>query len=195
MDLQTQKIFDGDVDIDVADRDEILSGLRHVDASIIKDVKRKHNVGVYFQSIPYNPLDNLSNIDYKEAEEMGYQKIDILNNSIYENVKSEEHLEQLVNTEPTWELFEHKAIVEKLFHIGNYASLVTRLKPKNVEELAMILAIIRPAKAHLQKENWDRIKQEVWKNVDEGYAFKRSHSYSYSVAIVVQLNLMLEGTV
>ena len=41
-----------DVDIDVYDRDELLSGLRHVVASMKKDgVDVKHNTGVYFQSM------------------------------------------------------------------------------------------------------------------------------------------------
>lgn len=187
------KKFTGDVDIDVANRDEILSGLRHVGASVIKDdVKRKHNVGVYFQSIPNDPTTNLSNVDYKDAESLGYQKIDILNNTIYEGIKSEEHLDRLVAAEPVWELFEHKAVVEKLFHISKYNDLVARLKPKSIEDLAMILAIIRPAKAHLRDKSWEKIKAEVWLDTNEGYAFKRSHSYSYAMAIIVQLNLQVE---
>jgi hypothetical protein len=58
----------------------------------------------------------------------------------------------------------------------------------------MMLAIMRPAKAHLQKESWDKIRREVWiKNAgEEKYQFKRAHGISYALAIVVDLNLLIE---
>jgi len=81
---------DTDVDIDVYDRDELLKGLRHVVASMKKDGEDvKHNTGVYFQPMPRNPLTNLATINYEEAEDLGYMKIDFLNNSVYKGVKDE----------------------------------------------------------------------------------------------------------
>jgi hypothetical protein len=57
----------------------------------------------------------------------------------------------------------------------------------------MILAIIRPSKAYLQNSSWERIKEEVWeKNDADGYAFKRCHAISYSLVIIVNLNLLIE---
>jgi hypothetical protein len=63
-----------------------------------------------------------------------------------------------------------------------------------VEDLAMILAIIRPSKAHLQQSGWDAIRKEVWvKHAgDESYQFKRGHGIAYALAIVVNLNLLIE---
>ena len=183
-----------DVDIDVFDRDDLLKKLRHVTASMVKDgAPVKHNTGVYFQPMPCNPLTGLATIDYERAEELGYMKIDFLNNSVYKGVEDENHLVQLANAEPMWSMLDDEQIVEKLFHIGNYADLVKEMQPRNVEQLAMLLAIIRPGKAHLRGEDWDTVAESVWdKPDDSSYYFKKSHSFGYAMAIVVQMNLMVE---
>ena len=183
-----------DVDIDLYDRDELLKGLRHIVASMKKDGETvKHNTGVYFQPIPYNPITGLATIDYEKAEALGYMKIDFLNNSVYKGVKNEQHLVELANSEPMWDMLNDEQIVEKLFHIGNYADLVKEMKPRSIEELAMLLAIIRPGKAHLRGKSWDEVRDEVWETPTDGsYYFKKSHSFGYAMAIVVQMNLMVE---
>ena len=82
-----------DIDIDTGDRDKLLCLFKHNRASI-KDNNgfKKHNTGVYFTDIPMNPIDNLSAIEYEEAEDRGYIKVDILNVSLYKDIKNEEHL-------------------------------------------------------------------------------------------------------
>lgn len=185
-----------DIDIDVANRDLVLSKLNYVNAAMERDgTLTKHNSGVYFQDIPRNPYDNVSTIHYDEAEKLGYTKIDLLNNSLYTNVKSEAHLLELMNKEPMWELLQYQEIVEQLHHLNKYHRLLTKLKPDSVDKIAMILAIIRPAKAHLQRCTWEQIENEVWvKDEDsDGYQFKKSHAYSYALSIVVQLNLIVES--
>ena len=55
--------IDFDVDIDMANRDNLLSVLRHVKGSIKRpDGFEKHNTGVYIQPIPHNPLTGLSTL-------------------------------------------------------------------------------------------------------------------------------------
>ena len=69
-----------DIDIDFADRTKALVLFDHVVAAIDDDgTYKKHNTGVYCTSIPYNPITGLSTIDYKQAEDRGYFKIDFLN--------------------------------------------------------------------------------------------------------------------
>lgn len=185
-----------DVDIDVFNRDKILEGLDFINAMIDRKSKHeKHPTGVYFQNIPRNPVTNISSIDYKTAGDYGYFKIDFLNVNMYEGVKNEQHLLSLINTEPNWELFQFKEITDQLFHLNGHSNLLQRFKPQSVEDLAMILAIIRPAKAYLQQESWDKIKTEVWdKTLDrDDYSFKRSHGIAYSIAIIVNLNLFIEN--
>ena len=183
-----------DIDIDFFDRTKALDILEHHIA--MRDQKGqtvKHNTGIYFQSIPYNPFTNIATIDYKAAEDRGYFKVDFLNVSMYEGVRDETHLKQLLDQEPVWNLLEHEEVVTQLFHISEHHNILKKLKPTSIEELAAVLAIIRPAKRYLLDKVWDVIRQEVWERpVDDLYFFKRSHAIAYAAAIVVQLNLICE---
>ena len=181
-----------DIDIDFADRDIILSQLNHRVAKL--DTGKKHNTGVYVTECPHNPVDNLSTIDYKTAEDRGYFKLDFLNVSIYKDVKDETHLISLMNKEPLWELLEHKDFVDQVFHVSGHSDLLKQLKPTSVEQLAATLAIIRPAKRHLANEDWKTILEEVWIKPTNGeYYFKKAHAMSYAVACVVHMNLICEN--
>ena len=185
-----------DIDIDTKNRSDLLNLIKHTPAGIVKDdVIKKHNTGVYVTDIPKDPLQGVSSIDYTEAEDRGYFKLDILNVSIYEDVKDEDHLLKLISAEPDWSLLEHKEIVEQLFHIHNHFDIVSKLKPKSVEDLAAVLAIIRPAKRNLLNESWTTIRETVWEKPQDGtYFFKKSHAVGYALAIVLQLNLLIEKT-
>ena len=183
-----------DVDIDMADRDKFLKLVDVIPASIKRDGEfEKHNTGVYFQNIPKFPLEGYSTIDHKQAEQEGWFKVDFLNNHIYKGIRDEQHLDKLIATEPVWELFKHKEVVEQLFHISNHFDILSKYPPKSLEDLAIILAIIRPGKRHLVGKTWEEIKADVWiKPDDNTYFFKKSHSYGYALAIIVQLNLICE---
>lgn len=187
--------YNFDVDIDLANRDAMISLLDCVPASLRKDDKLvKHNSGVYLQNVPCLPLDYIASLDYKEAEKDGWFKIDLLNNSVYRKIKNEEHLNSLMSHEPVWEMLESKEIVEKFSHINNHFSIVNRHKPKSVEQLAMVLSIIRPAKRYLLGKSWKNIEKEIWqKPKNEAYFFKKSHAIAYALVIVTQMNLLREN--
>ncbi len=134
-----------------------------------------------------------SHVPLTGAEDEGWFKLDILNNHVYKDIKDEQHLDKLIATDPMWELLEHKEVVEQLFHINNHFDIVKQYKPKNIDQLAMILAMIRPGKRHLVGKSWQEIEDNVWiKPQDDTYFFKKSHSYGYAIAIVAQLNLIVE---
>ena len=181
-----------DVDIDFFDRDGVLKLFKHTPASIIKDDKiEKHKTGVYFHAIPSNPINGYATLDYKKAEDRGYFKIDCLNVNIYKNVKSEQELVELMIEEPDWDMLKDPKVVENLFHLNSHYNIVSKLEPKNIEQLAAVLAIIRPAKRGLMYKDWTDILKEVWvKPTDGSYFFKKSHAVAYAHAIVVQLNLI-----
>jgi len=187
-----------DIDIDFVDRTQILDVIKHIPASIQDrdGIFKKHNTGVYCTPIPFNPLTGTANIDYKEAEQRGYFKIDFLNVSAYNGVRNEQHLIDLLNTEPLWDLLEDQMVCDQLFHINGYHNLIKELKPKTVEQLAMVLALIRPGKKHLipicKEKGFESIKDDVWTKIEDAYFFKRSHAISYASVIVVQLNLICE---
>ena len=181
-----------EVDIDFFDRDGVLKLFKHTPASIIKDNKiEKHKTGVYFHAIPSDPINGYATLDYKKAEDRGYFKIDCLNVNIYKNVKSEQELVELMIEEPDWDMLKDPKVVENLFHLNSHYNIVSKLEPKNIEQLAAVLAIIRPAKRGLMYKDWTDILKEVWvKPTDGSYFFKKSHAVAYAHAIVVQLNLI-----
>ena len=183
-----------DIDIDTGNRDKLLELMKHIPASIKdKNGLKKHNTGVYCTDIPVNPMLGISNIEYKEAEERGYFKLDILNVSIYNDVKDEKHLVELLNQEPLWDLLTEAEFSNQLFHVGEHSTLLKKLSPKSIEQLAATLAIIRPAKRHLENETWDNIMKQVWtKPKDGSYFFKKAHAVAYAHAIVVHMNLICE---
>ena len=180
-----------DIDIDFADRSIILSKLKHRIAKL--NSNKKHNTGVYFTEIPNNPVDNMSTVDHKSADSRGYFKLDFLNVSLYKAIKDENHLNTLLQKEPLWELLEHQDFVKQLFHVGEHSTILKKMKPKSVEELAMILAMIRPGKRHLLGKTWTEISETVGTRPESGeYYFKKAHAIAYAVAITVQMNLICE---
>jgi hypothetical protein len=184
-----------DIDIDFPDRQKALDLIAHIPASIHDHTGiRKHNTGVYCHSIPIDPLTGNSSIDYKEAETRGYFKIDFLNVSIYKDIKDENHLIKLLEIEPLWELLEQKEFSDLLFHLNGHHAILQKMKPKSIPQLAAVLAMIRPAKRHLIGEPWDVVLKTIWDRPDNNeYHFKKSHSFSYAVAIVAQMNHICEN--
>ena len=179
-----------DIDIDFADRTIVLAQIKHRVAKL--NTGKKHNTGVYATEIPHNPIDNLATVEHKAADERGYFKLDFLNVSIYKDVRDNEHLTQLMEREPLWQLLEHADFSDKVFHLNGHSELLKQLKPSSVIQLAATLAIIRPAKKHLAGSSWNSILQEVWIKPEEGYYFKKAHAVSYATACVVHMNLLCE---
>ena len=188
----------GDIDIDFADRNKALDGMGFVPASIIRDGKiTKHNTGVYFHAAPIDPVTGLCSIDYEDAERRGMFKIDMLNVSVYDMVRDEDHLVDLMKRPLDWAVFEDSKFVERLFHLGNHSELTVRLQPKSIEHLAMILALIRPGKKHLQRKCFEHgfqsIANQIWvQGNEEEYVFKKSHAIGYAMLVYVHANLLLE---
>ena len=173
----------------------MLNLIKHVPAAITDNGSfKKHNTGVYCQPIPYNPLTNTANLDYKKAEERGYFKIDFLNVSVYKDVKDEDHLLELMNKEPLWNLLLEDEFVNLLFHLNGHGDVLRKTCPTSVEQLAAVLAMIRPAKRYLIGSDWETITKEVWtKPTTEEYFFKKAHAVAYAMAIIVQMNLICEN--
>ena len=190
--------FKSDIDIDFANRDQILAQLNSTPASIIRDGKiSKHNTGVYFTDIPMDPFTGLASVDYQSAEDIGYLKLDFLNVNLYQQVKDEAHLLELMNTEPDWTKLYDPEFCGQLIHIGNhYDTLIKMPEAVNtIPRMAMFLSVIRPAKRHLIGHAWTDVAKTVWeKPQDDSYYFKKSHAVSYAHLVVVHMNLLNNST-
>jgi NAD(P)-dependent dehydrogenase (short-subunit alcohol dehydrogenase family) len=96
--------FKSDIDIDFGDRTRALDLLDTIPASILRDGKLvKHNTGVYTTNIPVDPFTGQASIDYHDAEDRGYTKLDFLNVSLYTQIANEDQLNQLISQEPEWD--------------------------------------------------------------------------------------------
>jgi len=184
-----------DIDIDFVDREQALSKIKHIKASRVDANKQvAHNTGVYVQSIPHDPVTNLSTLEYKTAEERGYFKIDFLNVGVYKGVRDNKHLEELMSREPLWDLLLQDEFNSLLFHVNGHGSILREMQPQSIEQLAAVLAMIRPAKRYLIGKDWNIVMSEVWlKPENDEYFFKKSHAIAYATAVVVQMNLICEA--
>lgn len=184
--------FNSDIDIDFADRNQILQHIDYTAASM-REVHpiRKHATGVYVTEIPYDPIHDMASIDYKSAEKRGYFKLDLLNVHVYNQVKDENHLIELMR-EPKWHLLKDKDFFEKLIHIGNHYDTMLNM-PESIDSiprLAMFLAIIRPGKKHLIGKTWKEVSGSIWAKGTDGYQFKKAHGVAYAHLVVVHMNLL-----
>jgi hypothetical protein len=186
--------FNSDIDIDFADRNEILQHIKHTPAAM-RNVSpiRKHATGIYVTDIPYDTVNNMANIDYVEAENRGYVKLDFLNVHVYDKVRDEMHLVELMR-EPNWKKLQDKDFVEKLVHLSNHYYSIRKMPEPidSIPRLAMFLAVIRPSKKHLIGLPWKEVAETVWDKDADGYTFKRSHSCAYAHLVVVHMNLLEE---
>jgi hypothetical protein len=182
-----------DIDIDFADRESILRLIHSVPARQMHQGQvRRHNSGVYVTDIPYDPVNQCAAIDYETAEQHGYFKIDFLNMTVYNLIKSPEHYEQMLSQEPNWcRLWTDTEWAQQLAHIGNYTGLLATMRPDSIPRMAAFISIIRPGKAHLQNKPWAEVFESVWNGDDtRGYTFKKAHAISYAALVALHMNLL-----
>lgn len=182
-----------DIDIDFADREQVLKLINATQAMQYQQGQvRRHNSGVYVTDIPYDPINECAAIDYVSAEQRGYFKIDLLNMSVYQLIKSPEHYEQMLQQEPPWErLWTDDDFARQVVHVGGSIHLLKTMRPNSIPRMAAFIAIIRPGKAHLQNKPWEDVFKTVWDGDDsKGFVFKKSHSVSYAALVALHMNLL-----
>jgi hypothetical protein len=182
-----------DIDIDLADRDQLLKLIHAIPArQTTQGQTRRHNSGVYVTDIPYDPVNECAAIDYELAEDLGYFKIDLLNMSVYQLIKSPEHYRQMLDQEPDWtRLWTDANWAKQLVHVGNYTDLLASMRPDSIPRMAAFISIIRPGKAHLQNQPWSEVFESVWDGDDsKGFVFKHAHAIGYAALVALHMNLL-----
>lgn len=182
-----------DIDIDLANRDQVLALIEHTAASQRKnDQLVRHNSGIYITDIPRDTLNGYASIDYQQAEQRGYFKIDLLNNTVYQLIRDQQHYDQMLAATPPWERLQDQQFVEKIVHINNAWDQLQRMPEPvdTVARMAMFIAVIRPAKRYLQGKTWREVAERIWLAEQDGYYFKRSHSVAYAHLVTLHMNLV-----
>lgn len=194
------EIPDCDIDVKGGDeRDKVASIFR--EATVASQLNKrhlvKHNTSLHFQKIPVDPITGLSAFPYKQAEKLGYHKVDLISNHVYNEIGSEQEITDLLNAPIDWGWFQDERFFgsEGLVHLHSYFHLCKKFPPESVLDIAALLAVIRPRMRHLQKEcqSLAEIKQRCWSK-SEGpeteYFFKKSHSVAFAVLVVLNAQLI-----
>ena len=187
-----------DIDIDLADRDQLLKLIQATPARQLHQGQvRRHNSGVYVTDIPWDPVNQCAAVDYETAEQLGYFKIDLLNMTVYQLIQDPAHYQQMLDQTPPWSrLWTDPEWASQLVHIGNYTELLNSMRPDSVPRMAAFISIIRPGKAHLQNQPWDKVFASVWDGDDSrGFVFKHAHAVGYAALVSLHMNLLNQSVV
>jgi len=183
----------GDIDIDVkSSTNKDSFGVR----AIIVDSKNKkiipHPSGYYIDdNIPIDYITGMSTVGYKDMEDRGFFKVDLLTNTSYDNFNSKQEVLDALDTEPDWTLLSNKKFVSTLPHLATNFELLQLIQPHSIIELSDFLALIRPAKIKFIDdyiENKDRVRKNLYKKPKSGYYIKKSHAVAYAHMIVCVMN-------
>lgn len=156
----------------------------------------KHPVGVYFQDVPVDPFTGLSAIPFRQAEELGFLKIDFLHVSVLESFSSKQEIREYAKKDPNWDLLSARSVVTKLFQIANHYDLIQRLRPRSVIELADAIALIRPNKRVLVEkylQNKEKVRKGPLYIKEHPADYRKCHAIAYALVIVTQLHLIEAG--
>ena len=134
-------------------------------------------------------------IPHEEAACLNYFKVDFLRIEPLDLVNSKQELRELINKDPDWDILEDEQNVVKLFHINKHYKLLRELNPRSVNDLADVLALVRPGKKHLIAEykcNKTEVRTRLYTKTDD-YYLKKSHAVAYALTIVMQMHLISLG--
>lgn len=182
-----------DVDIDISTRTNREDyGIRAIIYDDSREDVAPHPSGVYVDSdIPVDKLTGRAAIDYKEAEKMGYFKVDLLTNTSYNVFRTKDEVISCAEREPNWKRLLDENFSSKLPQLGNCHDLLCFLEPKSIDDLADLLALMRPAKLKYVEEyveDKEKVRKNLYKRPSKGAYFKKSHAYAYALMIVTLMN-------
>lgn len=188
-----------DIDIDLKTTFEPLDYFKLVKASMVQnEVLKKHPCGVYFQSMPQDPVTQLAAIPHKEAEDYGFSKIDFLHLSMLDDFNSKDEIRALLKVDPRWGLLLKADVVSKLFQLQNNLELLRKVKPKSIMEIADCIALIRPGKLNLIDDYLEdpiATRTPLFTIKPGDYSYKKGHAVSYAMIVVLQLHLVNAGII
>lgn len=165
-------------------------------SQVVNGVLKKHPCGIHPQTVPVDPITNLAAIPYKDAATLGYFKIDLLHNSVYNYFSSKAEVDALLEVDPPWSLLKSASVVKQLFQLSKHFDLVKQNQPKSVEDLADTIALIRPGKRQFAEKyltHKEEVRRLLYDTSNEEYSFKKGHAIAYSLVIVLQLHLIGVG--
>lgn len=163
-------------------------------ASMINNGRfRKHPAGVYFQTVPTEPSQDVASVPYNIAPHFDLFKVDFLHLSLLDVFESKEQIRELMQKDPDWNLLSNEDVVGELFQLKNHFDVLNWIQPQSVQELADCVALIRPGKRFLldqYKVDPLKARAELYKKPLPKGCFKKAHAIAYAFNIVLQLHMI-----
>lgn len=185
------RIFDCDIDVK-SKVDKTKYGIRGMVYNEDAEKVLPHPSAYYLEDVPTDPITGNASFDYIYGDEKGFMKVDLLTNTSYDKFHSKEEVINSLNTVPNWSLLEDKEFVETMPHLSGNFDIVSKIKPRSVDDLADVLALMRPGKRHLidqYMESKETARKNLYKrSSNDMMYFKRSHAISYACMIVCLMN-------
>lgn len=184
------RLFDVDIDVQsTIHREEF--GTKAMIYNTESNKILPHQSGVYVEPVPIDKETGLCAFDYEYGDDRGFLKVDILTNRSYDSFRSKAEVLAALECEPDWDKLRDRDFVSKLPHVANHFELVRKISPRTVEELADVLALMRPSKIHLidsYLKNKKATRRQLYARPSTGIFFKKSHAIAYAVMITVVMN-------
>jgi len=196
--MTKNRIFDVDLDVK-SGTEKAKYGTRGMVYNTDNEKILPHPSAYYIENVPVDGLTGNAAFDYEYGDEVGYLKVDLLTNTSYDGFLTKEEVIHAMESSPDWSLLEDEEFVNSLPHLNGHFSIVSKIRPRSIQELADVLALIRPGKVHLIDQyikNPSRTRVNLYKRAsgDKVY-FKRSHAISYACMIVCVMNKSKNGSV
>ncbi|WGH49629.1 hypothetical protein [Alishewanella phage vB_AspM_Slickus01] len=192
-----RRTFDVDIDVNTSCKREQY-GVRSMIYNEETQRILPHPSGVYLEDVPVDSVTNNCAFDYKYGDSLGFMKVDILTNKSYDRFRTKEELTKFSEMTPDWNKLLDENIVSRLPHIANHYDVITKIQPNSIEELADVIALIRPAKINLiplYRGKTISVRKRLYSRPLDGTAyFKKSHAIAYAVMIVAVLNKIINPT-
>ena len=83
-------------------------------------------------------------------------------------------------------------------HWHKHGEVLNTLKPKSIQQVADVLALVRPGKSKLMglyQKSPELVEDLLWESSGSGFQFKKSHAICYAMVIQVQLHLFMLGRI
>lgn len=157
----------------------------------------KHPCGVYFQTMPSDPVTTLAAIPHDHATEFGFTKIDFLHLSFLDMFDNKKQMKALLKRSPKWGLLLRSDVVSKLFQLHNNIDLVRNVQPSSIQEIADCISLIRPGKLSLvdaYHKDKESTREKLYTiDPNDKYSYKKGHALSYALIVVLQMHLIEYG--
>lgn len=127
---------------------------------------------------------------------MGFLKIDFLHLSVYDKFKSRKEIDSYLRLEPNWSYLQLPSVQQVVFQLSKHPDILNELRPRSLEELADVMALIRPGKKNLinlYKKDKINTRKILYAKDETGYSFKKSHAFAYAYVVILQLHLYEDG--